>query len=233
MNNWGLVNLLHYFEDKCCTVRRDMVYSLISLSREAEKLKVNYQSPTSEVMREVLSICKDSVCVCTAAVLVRALGLESFVDAEPRLGNSALSVDMPILGTAFEPTGPVTRCPFCQSPLQFAGRSGSEVVLCLSTACKDAEGHMYKEPSCDSSDYILTLESLGERTLNTVGRIGEDIKISQIDNSNLHLLQLSLPPLLNIVGVPQWGRTLRQRSCGNLWPEKDRPDLERLSISTA
>ncbi|KAF1923310.1 uncharacterized protein M421DRAFT_425967 [Didymella exigua CBS 183.55] len=56
INNWGLVNLLHHFGDKCCTVRRDMVYSVLSLSREAETIKVNYSSSTIEAVRKILEV---------------------------------------------------------------------------------------------------------------------------------------------------------------------------------
>jgi hypothetical protein len=122
MNNWGLVNLMHHFEDKCCTVRRDMVYSVLSLSREAETIKVNYQSPTVEVVRQVLEVCKNSMCLCAVAVLARALGRESFADMEPRLGMFALAVDLPILGLQSGDIGSTARCSSCSDPLQFLKR---------------------------------------------------------------------------------------------------------------
>ena len=58
MNHWGLVNLLQYFENKCCAIRRDVVYSVLSLSWQFEALKVNYQSPASEVVWQLMSICQ-------------------------------------------------------------------------------------------------------------------------------------------------------------------------------
>lgn len=41
-NNWGPVNLLHHLGDKCCTVRRDKIQSVLSLSHEAESIKVDH-----------------------------------------------------------------------------------------------------------------------------------------------------------------------------------------------
>ena len=232
MNNWGLVNLLHHFENKSCTIRRDMVYSVLSLSREAETLKVNYQSPMSEVMWQIMNICEDSLCLCTVAVLVRALGQDSFADTEPRLRISALFVNIPMLGFPLKHVGSITKCPFCEGPLHFAGRSGIELMFCLITACKDSEGHMYKELDFDGC-HLLTLESFSERTLRTLGKFGEGVEIIKDDNSNICILKFSFPPLLKTVGGPQWSRTLRQRSCGNMWPDMDRPNMERLSICTA
>ncbi|KAH6629650.1 heterokaryon incompatibility protein-domain-containing protein [Boeremia exigua] len=232
MNNWGLINLLHHFEDKCCTIRRDMVYSVLSLSREAEALKVNYQSPTSEVMWQVMNICKDSVCLCTAAVLVRALGPGSFDDMEPRLQSRLPFVHVAMLGHRPEHASSLARCPFCDNGLQIAERSGVEQIFCLLSACKDSEGHIYQERTMDGRQF-LSLESSSERTPRSLGNIGEDIEVTHDNSSHVHLLKISLPSLLRIVGGSQWGRTLKQRFCGNLWPHRDTPTLERLSLCTS
>lgn len=70
MKNRGFVNLLLYFEDKCCAIRQDIIYAVLSLSREAEALKVNYQSPTSENVLQTVNICHDSQCLCTLPIVV-------------------------------------------------------------------------------------------------------------------------------------------------------------------
>jgi len=230
MNNWGLVNLMHHFGDKCCTVRRDMVYSVLSLSREAETIKVNYQSPIIDMVRQVLEVCKDSVCLCAVAVLVRSLGGESFTDPETRLGTSTLFVDLPILAVSSNDIGPTARCRLCNSPLQPAGLSNGGLIFCLLTACKDSEGHLYTKRDPEGRN-LLILGSFREGTPKVLGEIGTEIKIIEEDNSNNYLLKFSFSSLLNIVDGPHWGHTLRQRSCGNFWPDQDKPNKERLALS--
>jgi hypothetical protein len=91
---------------------------------------------------------------------------------------------------------------------------------------------MYTELGPDGRNFLM-LESIGEGTPRTLGEIGEGINVIQEDDSNSFLLKFSTPSLLNIVGGPQWGRTLRQRSCGNFWPDQDKPSKERLALSAA
>lgn len=231
INNWGLVNILHHFEDRHCTVRRDMVYSVLSLSREAEQLKVNYQSPTSELLWQILNICKDSLCLCTIEVLVRALDKESFVSTEPRMQLRSPFVDVPMCGFQAEDMVSIARCPFCGSPVDIAESSRIGLIFCLLTACKDSDSHLYQEYVGCHYQWFVVSPRRNER--KSLGEIGRDIGVTSDANSNnQYLLRLSLPALLKIVSGLQWGHTLKMQ-CGNLWPHKDRPNLPRLSIRPA
>jgi hypothetical protein len=63
MHHWGLVNLMRPFGDKCCMIRRGMVYCVLLLSHEAETIKVNYSISAAGIMRRVLEFCKKFVCL--------------------------------------------------------------------------------------------------------------------------------------------------------------------------
>jgi hypothetical protein len=86
-----LVVLLAQFHDKECEDPRDRVFSILALcSDEGRHLEVDYNITLTELAVRVLSLCNESLCICSAALVVQALGLR---DLKP----SVDSHDVPYL----------------------------------------------------------------------------------------------------------------------------------------
>ena len=89
---------------------------------------------------------------------------------------------------------------------------------------------MYTELAPDGGKF-LKLELIGGGTPKILGEIGEEVIVFREDDTDEFLLRFTSSSLLSIVGGPQWDRTLRKRSCGNFWPDMDKPRKERLTLS--
>ncbi|RYN72156.1 hypothetical protein AA0117_g8868 [Alternaria alternata] len=74
----NLVHLLDYFRDQQCSDVRDRIFSLLSMvTGGGRHLEVNYNTSRAELAAEVLRQCKDSLCFCTALMIVRMLKLRT------------------------------------------------------------------------------------------------------------------------------------------------------------
>ncbi|KAH8626752.1 heterokaryon incompatibility [Alternaria alternata] len=85
-----LVHLLNNFRDQQCSDVRDRIFSLVSMvTGSGRHLEVNYNTSRAELAAEVLRQCKDSLCFCTALMVVQMLKLRTAgvpnSESDPRL----------------------------------------------------------------------------------------------------------------------------------------------------
>lgn len=77
---WTLLNHLSMFRDKGCTNPRDKVYSLLSVCRDTEWLKVDYNITKGRLAIDVMRNC-DGFCLCVAEVTLSAMFTEEPLSA--------------------------------------------------------------------------------------------------------------------------------------------------------
>jgi hypothetical protein len=70
-----MVSLISHFRYKECSVPRDQVFSLLSLSVDGARVDVDYESPAVDLAVQLLSLCPQKLCVCSSAVVAKSLGL--------------------------------------------------------------------------------------------------------------------------------------------------------------
>ncbi|KAH6858890.1 heterokaryon incompatibility protein-domain-containing protein [Alternaria rosae] len=78
--NWkgrSLVYLMNKFKLKESRIRRDRVYSLLSLCEEGKDLQVDYDATDLDVAKEIIRRCKQSFCLCAVNTITFILQLES------------------------------------------------------------------------------------------------------------------------------------------------------------
>jgi hypothetical protein len=73
----SLIHLLDKFRDHGCEIPRDRIYSLLSLSADAQLPRVDYSQPSEEVAYEVLRRSDEPLCICSALLVGQLLGLSS------------------------------------------------------------------------------------------------------------------------------------------------------------
>jgi hypothetical protein len=97
-----------------------------------------------------------------------------------------LFAEIPVVGYSLVKNDTVTKYAYCDSSLRPAGRAGVEAIFCSSSACKDSEGHIYRETSHDSlaSCHFLSIALFSECTSKMLGKVGEDIEVTIEVNSN-------------------------------------------------
>lgn len=78
-----LIQLLEWFYDKQCTDPRDRVYSLLSLCSEITQIPVDYGISLNNLVMRVLRSHIFPPCVCTAAIVSKAVGLEQHSTGDP------------------------------------------------------------------------------------------------------------------------------------------------------
>jgi hypothetical protein len=70
-----LLNLLHRFEYKQCTMPQDRIFSLLALARDGSYINVDYNLSKLELLRCVFRAYGDRACPCTAPTVPFSLGL--------------------------------------------------------------------------------------------------------------------------------------------------------------
>jgi hypothetical protein len=127
-----MVNLWH-FRDKRCSDLRDAAYSLLYMSSDGDKLRVDYNCSLAEVARNVLNLYPNMICLHTAATIIRVMKLDQL--------NSMINLTLPFIAinqSHFEPSGftlkdtltlPVAYCLTCHErlPMYFS----FECIFCL------------------------------------------------------------------------------------------------------
>jgi hypothetical protein len=230
LHEWGVIQLLHRFRTKQCAVRRDRIYSLLALSGEGKKIKVDYDIPEEQLMREVLSIRPDSVCLCSAAISARALAPWEF----STLGNTRnhpneltfaeLHMYACALSSAI--------CPFCQNytPSSWGRKKG--VVFCLKTACPETQGHIFWEQGNDADCTVFSKAGISKDPIrgmlhtqlrsNNRSRLlfndGGGLSIIRSEWMHVYLLRFALLGLIEVLQDDIATDDLGLRACGNLWP---------------
>jgi len=70
----SIISLLAHFRNKKCTIPRDRIFSLTSMSAEGPKVRIDYNASDSDIVRDVLQHCTTSMCVCTPLIVAQCIG---------------------------------------------------------------------------------------------------------------------------------------------------------------
>jgi hypothetical protein len=142
-----LMKLLKFFEGKCCAVRRDRIYSLLSLCRMGEKIRVDYNASDIDLILQVLHACKEEMCFCTAASVARIVRGSNFPHSDTEANSVCVVHDFQLTAVPAD----TEKCPVCATrpfwPLNM--RDGHGVYFCLKgidSVCIERHGHIFCDP---------------------------------------------------------------------------------------
>lgn len=227
LKNWGLVNLLHRFRHKECAIRRDRIYSLLALSKEAKVLKVDYDIPEEQILRQVLSLRERSICLCSAAIVAHALGPWDFDTLQHDIDKPFATIHM--YASAPGPTG----CLFCSNWIPSSWKKKEGHVFCLGTACPDTQGHMFWERIRQETKEDDGSPALEKRTTDLIHlqlprnnrsqllcKEGTGVSITSSEWKGVYMLRFTLRTLIELLlHDPETG-DMGLNACGNLWPSE-------------
>jgi hypothetical protein len=223
---WGVVNLLHRFRNKQCTIRRDRIYSLLALCKEGRSIQVDYEVPEENLLRQVLSLRPSSMCFCSASVLSHTLSPWDFTPCNDHVDSAPFietHMSASIINSAI--------CPSCSNwvPSSWTRRKG--IVFCLSTVCPDTQGHLFREqPQAKESP-----DSYGENSLKSMGVVhvqarqnnrsqllceeGAGLNIKKTEWRHVYLLQFTFRTLVEMLREEYATSDLGLNSCESMWPK--------------
>jgi hypothetical protein len=226
LEGWGIINLLDRFRHKKCAIRRDRIYSLLALSKEAETLNVDYDVPEKEIMHHVLATCGSSVCLCSAGIVAHALAPW---EHEPNKASTYTPfAELHMFASALSSA----TCPFCFNWVPFSWTRREGLVFCLGTACPDTPGHLFWEQhssdnntseklrSCNTSKQNLKSIHLQLRQNNKsqlLCKQGAGINIIQSEWKHMYLLQFTFEKLVETLLNDSGPGDLGLNACENLW----------------
>ncbi|KAH7077454.1 heterokaryon incompatibility protein-domain-containing protein [Paraphoma chrysanthemicola] len=85
-----LLDLLHAYKDKDCTIPKDRIFSLLALCRDMTALRVDYQLSDADLARNILTILRGPICLCGINALGEALDLTTTGPSHQEDGLSKL-----------------------------------------------------------------------------------------------------------------------------------------------
>jgi hypothetical protein len=211
-----LVWLIHRFQDSQCAIKRDRVFSLLSLCGEAKELKVDYDSPDELLMAEVLNLSAGSVCFCSVAVLSRSLHYQDPTQSQDYWSagppNERFRNDLPIIGVSLKTFQLIPsddtfryRCSDCGSHVWQSFVTRNMRKFCLEQICSEIGGHLYldqadiiyhQQTPTNSHHHIIGNASFAPRKLCTSGK---GVTILKTDKKELFSIQFTLQALVEIV----------------------------------
>lgn len=237
---WGVINLLHRFRNTNCSIQRDRVYSLLALCTEGQNLKVDYDIPEQQLMRQVMSLREKAMCFCSAAVVSDALGPWEFTppseEKEPAFMETYLFATS--LNSAI--------CPLCSNWVPFSWTRKKGLVFCLGIACPDTQGHLFweqtapqtsstageDEPSQPSNTIHVQTRKTNKSQL--LSHEGDGVEIKQSPWSQVYSLRFTFRALVELLKEDFTTHGLGLNACPNLWPnpKEDKIGEARLQFCT-
>jgi hypothetical protein len=226
---WGVVNLLHRFRNKKCTIRRDRIYSLLALCKEGRNLKVDYDVSEEHLLRQVLSLRPSSTCFCSASVLSHALSPWDFTSCNGRL-DLAPFIETHMYGLILKSAV----CPSCSNWVPFSWMRKKGIVFCFNTVCPDTQDHMFweRQETTESSSFIeqISLQPRGpvhvQARQNNKSQLlceeGAGLNIKQTEWRDTYLLQFTLRTLVEMLGEEYATSDLGLNACERMWPKASR-----------
>jgi hypothetical protein len=132
-----LITLLHRFDNRQCSVSRDIIYSLLALCQEGAAVKVDYRESDTKVLLRVLDACSKFICFCSAPIVAKVLG--SLKSSE---GRFKICVKTSKIWPS-NLTHP-TQCSFCHKEVKAPnGPKLSALLICLRNVCQPAHVHIF------------------------------------------------------------------------------------------
>ncbi|CZR67943.1 uncharacterized protein PAC_17842 [Phialocephala subalpina] len=181
----GLLDLLCIHGWKRCSEDRDRIFSLLSLSKEDGKIKVDYGQPKVQLARQVLRVSTCSLCFCNVAILVRALNLKQALQTDTEEKNWSQHAIIEF-STRLDQVVRDGLCSVCGVGIGSV-RDGSRIV-CLQSFCGVFDGHLVWRSG-------VRKEQCAKTMLLAVNRI----ESADCSDSQTYRWQLSLDALLHII----------------------------------
>ncbi|KAF1850460.1 HET-domain-containing protein [Cucurbitaria berberidis CBS 394.84] len=225
LKTWGVVNVLHRFRNKKCTIRRDRIYSLLALCKEGKNLTVDYDVPEEHLMRQVLSLRESSMCFCSAAVVSHALSPWEF-PSDNTVADKAMFVETHMYACALSSAV----CPFCSNWVPFSWTRKKGLVFCLGTSCPDTQCHLFWEqpesienPNPDQQNLSTVSSSIyAQSRQNNKSQLlceeGAGIEIKQSEWRHVYVLRFTFRSIVEMLQEDLTTSDLGLNACRNLWP---------------
>jgi len=202
----GLIYLLRWFQGKCCTLRRDRIYSLLALCKGGDKVRVDYDGPDTELIMQVLDACKEEMCFCTAAIVARIVKGPDFSHLEQETYAITVTHDFKLQAYSSD----LGICPSCSQQVP-QSRPGVYFCLhCSSDVCQHSQGHLFWDNTSrdDVVDRfrrragLLWLARYDLREPRVLCRPGQGIEINREEvEGEFYTLRFSLGTLVDVKGV--------------------------------
>jgi hypothetical protein len=212
----SLFGLLSRFSDKKCSVRRDRIFSLLSLCSEGSTIQVDYGVSDLHLLFRTLEKSGSTSCLCYAAIGVYALDLTTILRDDLR-GEPALSKPFAEFETSRvyttvpspENTAVPVRCNNCWSNMDSMWYGQGNIMFCLSLVCPETRGHLcWIQPNSLEAavstaqkgwvHYVEQTPSEGENSRRSLGQMGEQVTIIFSSEENAYMIRLTLSVLLEI-----------------------------------
>jgi hypothetical protein len=110
---YSLIENIWRFRQKKCLHRRDLIYSLLSVSRLDEALKVDYELPTIDLALNMIRSLGTVLCVCNMKIVLQALECSKDMSVFGERPFVFLTLPAPLVWSA------IPQCPRCREPIAF------------------------------------------------------------------------------------------------------------------
>lgn len=232
LEKWGLINLLHRFRHKECAIRRDRIYSLLALSKEGKALSIDYHVPEAQIFREVLSLRKSSMCLCSTAIVAHALSPWSFDDGQR--GDDIPFAKIHMYAAALDRTV----CQGCWNRVPTSWKNMKGRLFCLGMTCADTQGHVFWEHSNQQQDKsntadkdtkkaeisdLIYIQTIRNNKSQLLCKEGAGLAITRSPWAHVYLLQFTLRTLIEFSLHNVEAGDMGLNACGNLWPTDTNP----------
>ena len=201
----GLIELANNLCESQCSIPRDRIFSLLSLSSEGEELRVDYDMPEAELIVDLIRICRDTACFCSVSIVSYCLRSEG-LQASPPTQEYLLEFEIensPTIGSLDFP-----RCQFCRSRVNPASVQPNTDLFCLTTICRWMRGHLSLEHSTGNVfyEYFYNVHvDMGTSFDNEYSKRsilcanGDGIIVSSIPDSSSFTLRLTLSTIAEVI----------------------------------
>jgi hypothetical protein len=183
----SLMNILHALPNRHCELRRDRLYSILSLASEGPSITVDYGSSDRSVFFQVMRACEKSVCICSAIVVASDMVWEPLLDSS--LQRETIKT---LIHTHATPrnSGPsdnsIDRCSACHSNMPTLSASGPGHLFCLQDICSSIDGfHLYLSTAGPTEGKILSVE----HGLSHPRSVGDDVSIKHVTDRKLFRIE--------------------------------------------
>jgi hypothetical protein len=225
--DWGVINLVHHFRNRDCSVRRDRIYSILALCREGKGINVDYDVPEQELMRQVLNTRKEAICLCSMAIVGHALAPWNFPTIE-QSNTEALFAELHMYAGDLSSKA----CSFCANWIPFSWTRRKGLVFCLASACPDAQGHIFldrfdtavvphtgetRESQAEGLNSIYLQQRQNNNSL-LLCKNGNGLEITQSKWNYVYHLRFTLRTMLAVLKDDMTTGGLGLNNCGHLWP---------------
>jgi hypothetical protein len=220
-HNEHLVALLCDYHAKKCEIKRDRVYSLLSICREGAELKVDYSLSEEKFMSTVLRASHLTPCLCSAWVVSESIDDDAIskvdIKAPYFLKFTLQAID------ALHATQS-TRHSCCSASAKMALReeSGGQ-LFCLSKVCPKFKLHLFVESQELDKQHIRIINSetyyRGARSIS-LGENGKLVEIHSSLNGDSYMINVTLEGFVKLAAstqhsiyIPKLCSMARQTGC--------------------